>query len=240
MSTPAILRPSLVVAEIFGPTVQGEGPSIGRRCAFIRLGGCNLTCVWCDTPYTWDASRFDLRKEMQRMEVGDILTKVVDGGPERVVISGGEPLLQQDQEGWEVLLEALDSFLFPIEVETNGTKIPNAASLRYITQFNVSPKLAHSGDPEDKRIVPGALEALRDSGKAEFKFVCKTLDDVDQVAALVDKHQLDPRKVWIMPEGVDAATITVRLEGLADHAISHGFNLTTRLHVLAWGTKRGK
>ena len=240
MTTPVVLPPSLTVAEIFGPTVQGEGPSIGRRCSFIRLGGCNLTCKWCDTPYTWDGSRYDLRTEMRRMEIGDILTQVVDGAPERVVISGGEPLLQQEQEGWEVLLEALHSFLFPIEVETNGTKIPNAASLRYVTQFNVSPKLAHSGDPEDKRIVPAALTALRDTDRAEFKFVCQTLADIDKVAEVVDRYQLDPRRVWIMPEGTDAATVTVRLEGLADHAISQGFNLTTRLHVLAWGNTRKK
>ena len=59
----------LVVAEIFGPTWQGEGPSAGQVAAFVRLGLCNLTCAWCDTAYTWDRSRFDLRAELRRMRL---------------------------------------------------------------------------------------------------------------------------------------------------------------------------
>ena len=68
---------SLVVSEIFGPTIQGEGQYAGQLVAFIRLGGCNLACSWCDTPYTWDASRFDLRNEMTRTPVNEILERVL-------------------------------------------------------------------------------------------------------------------------------------------------------------------
>lgn len=62
---------SLVVSEVFGPTHQGEGPHAGQLCAFVRLMGCNLSCSWCDTPYTWDASRYDLKAEGHRMTVED-------------------------------------------------------------------------------------------------------------------------------------------------------------------------
>lgn len=239
-TAPAVLPPSLTVAEIFGPTVQGEGPNLGRRCSFIRLGGCNLTCSWCDTPYTWDASRYDLRQHMRRMEVEEIVNTVLDGWPQRIVISGGEPLLQQEQEGWFALLEALYGMGIPVEVETNGTRAPNARTEVLVSQFNVSPKLVHAGDPESKRIVPEALRALARSGKADFKFVCHDKADVDEVVALARTHGIPSHRVWVMPEGTDSDVITIHLRKIADHAISNLFNVTTRLHTLIWGDERGK
>ena len=62
----------LLISEIFGPTIQGEGKSIGQTASFIRLGGCNLHCVWCDTPYTWDAARYDLREELTKIDIREI------------------------------------------------------------------------------------------------------------------------------------------------------------------------
>ena len=62
-------KASLAVSEIFGPTLQGEGPSSGRRAMFLRLAGCNLSCSWCDTAYTWDWSRYDKKAEVTMMQV---------------------------------------------------------------------------------------------------------------------------------------------------------------------------
>lgn len=146
MSTVTLdLAHTLVVREVFGPTVQGEGPSTGRRCAFIRLGGCNLTCTWCDTPETWDARRFDLRATLTRTTVEDIVTRALDGLPDLIVITGGEPLLHQQQDGWRSLLGTLRAAGVETEVETNGTQEPDALTAQWITRFNVSPKLAHAG-----------------------------------------------------------------------------------------------
>ena len=66
----------LVVSEVFGPTVQGEGPSAGRLCGFVRLGRCNLACDFCDTGYTWDWDRYDAAVELTEMPVGDVLAKL--------------------------------------------------------------------------------------------------------------------------------------------------------------------
>ena len=74
--TPPWGSPVLVVAEVFGPTFQGEGPSAGRRAMFLRLGRCNLDCAWCDTPYTWDWSRFDPAVELHRRTVDDVMSEL--------------------------------------------------------------------------------------------------------------------------------------------------------------------
>src|SRR5438093_237600 len=110
---------TLLLSEVFAPTVQGEGPSMGRRCGFVRLGRCNLTCgaglgaTWCcDTPYTWDwkgllGSRFDPAKELQRCEPEEVLRKFDEEyDVDMVVITGGEPLLQRP-----ALLELCEGFV---------------------------------------------------------------------------------------------------------------------------------
>ncbi|MET7720659.1 7-carboxy-7-deazaguanine synthase QueE [Streptomyces mirabilis] len=231
---------TLVIREVFGPTVQGEGPSTGRRCSFIRLGGCNLTCQWCDTPETWDASRFDLRQTLTRRTVADIMDRAMQGDPDMVVITGGEPLLHQRTDGWRSLLWVLVCAGMEIEVETNGTQEPEEHTARWVTRFNVSPKLAHAGDPADKRIRPGALYALLETRKAVFKFVVRGLDDVREVQAFTAAHGIPPRLVWVMPEGIDTATLSARLGELADPAIAAGFNLSHRLHVAIWGDEKGR
>lgn len=231
---------TLVVREVFGPSVQGEGPSCGRRCSCIRLGGCNLTCTWCDTPETWDADRFDLRQTLTRTPVADIVTRALEGDPGMVFITGGEPLLHQHQDGWRSLLVVLLFAGVEIEVETNGTQAPTEHTARWVTRFNVSPKLAHAGDRAEKRIRPGALYTLLETGKAVFKFVCRDLADIREVQAFTTAHGIPPHLVWIMPEGTDTATLSGRLGEIADPAIAAGFNITNRLHVAIWGNEKGR
>ena len=88
----------LLVAETFGdkkPTFQGEGPSCGTPAVFIRLSRCNLTCSWCDTKYTWDWEHYDPRKESARLGVTALAEWALALSPGLVIITGGEPLLQQ-------------------------------------------------------------------------------------------------------------------------------------------------
>lgn len=239
-------RASLVLAEVFGPTIQGEGPSLGRRAAFIRLGGCNLHCSWCDTAYTWDATRHDLRAELTRRPVADVLAKVASYRVPLAIITGGEPLLHQGQDGWAALLDGLVGAGMEVEVETNGTTAPTPATRRRVTRFNVSPKLGHADtgrDPLEARIVPDALAVfahLAGRGRAAFKFVARHVDDVAEVQGLVKEHAIPADAVWIMPEGTSADTVLAGGRELADTALAAGFNITTRLHTLLWGSERAR
>jgi 7-cyano-7-deazaguanosine (preQ0) biosynthesis protein QueE len=226
----------LVLSEVFGPTFQGEGPSIGRRAGFVRLGRCNLDCSWCDTPYTWDWDRYDPAIELQHGSVESVLAQLAGMAPEIVVITGGEPLLQQRR--LIPLLEGCAEQGWPVEIETNGTIAPHEPVAGLVAQWNVSPKLANSGVAFERRIRPDALAALRATGRAVFKFVVADTADLDEVASVVDAHDLAP--VWIMPEGTEPAALLERARALSDPVLARGWNLTPRLHVLLWGDQRGR
>jgi organic radical activating enzyme len=233
------LEPRLIVAECFGvtkPTFQGEGPSCGMPALFIRLSRCNLTCDWCDTKYTWDWERFDIRKESKRQTTAALLAWALASDVELVVITGGEPLIQQ-----KTLIPLVQRLLAAgkrVEFETNGTLVPDPALLIDGVRFNVSPKLANSGVGENKRIVPTALEAFASSGRAAFKFVTRTVPELDEIGALVDRYGLAP--VYVMPEGTTVEGLIETTRALADAVAARRWHLTPRLHVLAFAQTRGR
>jgi 7-cyano-7-deazaguanosine (preQ0) biosynthesis protein QueE len=223
----------VIVSEVFGPTVQGEGPSLGRRCGFVRLGRCNLACDWCDTPYTWRWTDHDPAVELHEMADAEILQRLGPMNVDVVVISGGEPLLQQ--RDLESLVAALrDERGWHVEIETAGTIAPQLD----VDRWNVSPKLANSGNQRDRRFKPDVLRSFEATGRAAFKFVARDPADLDEVQQIVDSCGLT--NVWLMPEGVDPGALAARMRWLAPAAIERGWNLTTRLHVLLWGDERGR
>jgi 7-carboxy-7-deazaguanine synthase len=226
----------LVVSEVFGPTFQGEGPSLGRRAGFVRLGRCNLDCEWCDSAYTWDWSRFDSAAELRSLAIDDVVAQLDGMAPEVVVITGGEPLLQQRR--LLPLLQACAERGWPVEVETNGTRSPDDVLVPLVAQWNVSPKLSNSGVAATRAIRPHALAAFQATGRAVFKFVVADEDDLDEIARLVKLHGLAP--IWVMAEGTDPSTVLSRSRRLADAVLARGWNLTTRLHTLLWGDTRGR
>ncbi|WP_255528142.1 7-carboxy-7-deazaguanine synthase QueE [Streptacidiphilus sp. P02-A3a] len=208
----------------------------------MRLGGCNLTCRWCDTPYTWDwrgtsdtKIAYDPRAELHRRSVASVAEQVCALGVDLVVVSGGEPLSQQAR--LVPLVDQLTSRGLEIEIETNGTLAPHRALVAAGARFNVSPKLAHSGVRLDRRIRPAALRALAATPDVAFKFVCRDRSDLDEVADLVRRFALEP--VWIMPEGQHAEHVNEHLRNLVAAVVDRGWNLTTRLHILIWGQERG-
>ena len=232
--------PSLVVSEIFGPTFQGEGPSVGRRCSFLRLGGCNLHCSWCDTPYTWDwtgrnGKRYEPAVELRRMSATEVVASLDQTRTDMVVISGGEPLLQQ--KALLPILEIASKRGWWIEVETAGTVAPTAETTAHVSRFNVSPKLANSGNELERRYIPAALDALQATGKAAWKFVAQAVADLDEAGEWIELHNLEP--VYVMPEGVTVDALSRHSQAIAEAVVARGWNLTTRLHILLYGNRRG-
>jgi 7-carboxy-7-deazaguanine synthase len=226
----------LLVAEIFGPTFQGEGPSAGRLAAFVRLSRCQLSCAWCDTPYTWDRARYDLGDESRRMLQAEVwhAVKAIDAG--LVVITGGEPLLQQDRLVW--LADMCRATGRWTEIETNGAVVPSYGITGASRRFNVSLKLANSGMPAARRLRPKAIRSLASTGKAVWKFVVTSPADLDEITQLQQRYGLDP--IWVMPEGTTSDQILGRMRELAEPVLTRGWNLTPRLHTLLWEDARGR
>src|SRR6185312_15544062 len=112
---------------------------------FVRLAQCNLHCTWCDTKYTWDFANYDYEAEVSERPPEDVAATVNASVTRRVVLTGGEPLLQQ--RALERFFASLAADVV-VEVETNGTIAPTPATLARVNQWNVSPKLSTAGDAE--------------------------------------------------------------------------------------------
>lgn len=230
--------------EIFA-SLQGEGPSLGRPVAFVRLSRCNLACTWCDTAYTWrftgdnrphrDGLAFERSANQVRLDEAEVAARIVALGQDRLVITGGEPLLQGAALAQMVAL--LDGI--SVEIETNGTVAPHPALDSQVAQYNVSPKLAHSGNPANLALPPERLAAWATDPRAWFKFVVASPADLDEVLALVEAHAIPRERVYLMPEGTDSATLRERECWLAPLALEHGLRLTDRLHIHLFGDTRG-
>ncbi len=233
----------LQVNEIFGPTVQGEGKSAGKPVAFLRLANCNLHCIWCDTPHTWNwtgtpfkhPDKYDRKKEVHKMTTSEVLSKLTDTGMRALVISGGEPFLQQKQ-----LIELLDNLKglgWWVEVETNGTVPLNHEFMALVDQVNCSPKLAHSGDPQSLRIKPKVLDALAKYSKVNFKFVVSSKEDMTEIEPLITRYKF--RDVLLMPECQTKEELQDKEPWLRALCEQSGYTFCTRLSIIMSGTKRG-
>lgn len=240
-------------AEIFH-TLQGEGVSMGAPAVFVRLSLCNLHCLWCDTDHTWNFQGTPWKHEKDAvpgyakhrkedvilvMRPGEVAEIVRSYGCRRVVLTGGEPLLQEGE-----LLELMaalrgDGEEWFFEIETNGTILPGVEFLGAIGQMNVSPKLANSGMGEDLRLKPTVLAGLAATGKAWFKFVVRNEDDIAEIRELLERAGIPGNRVILMPEGRTVEALDGRAAWLAERCRDLHFRFSDRLHVRLWGDRRG-
>jgi 7-carboxy-7-deazaguanine synthase len=223
----------LLVSEVFGPTFQGEGPSIGKPCFFLRLGGCSIQCTWCDTRYSWDPKSPHYDPGVMRIEnvANKLLEMYSEHRVSRLVISGGEPM--QQAKSLDDLLYILHVF-DAIEMETSG-HVPLVPFSKDV-DFNVSPKLAHA-----QVKVTYNYDILKQyvQAKGRFKFVVNSTSDFVEIDQIVQNVHISPDQVYIMPLGVNRHDLMVRTQDIAAEVVKRGWNLTTRLHILVHGDKRG-
>jgi 7-carboxy-7-deazaguanine synthase len=239
--------------EIFH-TIQGEGVSAGCPAVFVRASRCNLHCVWCDTDHTWNFEgtpwphekdalpgyakhrKSDVTLELTPAEAA---RRILAFGCPRVVITGGEPLLQEDG-----FLEMIGHIRAEIpdcvfEVETNATRIPAPAFAAAVDQFNVSPKLANSGMAESLRLNEAALRFFAESPKAWFKFVVANPADLVEIQSLRSRFEIPGDRILLMPEGRTSPELDHKAPWLAETCRDLGFRFCDRLHVRLWGDRRG-
>lgn len=237
------------ISEEFS-SIQGEGMCTGVHSYFVRTGGCNLRCFWCDTPYTsW-------KPEMKQTEVSEIFQRIVADPARHVVITGGEPMLFPEPVA--ALIKLCNDIGKPVTIETNGTIYDSRVQPNL---WSVSPKLPSSAPTADNG--QGGSETLnlnarelhlkniecadlrmffkptQESTACQFKFVVTTPRDVEDVETLCVKHRVPKHLIWLMPEGRTAVEVLEKQKWVADLCKERGYNLSTRLHTLIWGARRG-
>jgi organic radical activating enzyme len=239
--------------EIFH-TLQGEGPSAGMPAVFIRTSRCNLHCVWCDSDATWNFVGTpwphikDTLPGYAKHHPADVTIdlapaeaarRILAFNCPRVVITGGEPLLQQAALLDMVRLIRHDRPDCVIEVETNATRTPTPEFAAAVDQFNVSPKLSNSGVAAPLRHQPEALAYFAGSPKAWFKFVVTSPADLMEIHQLRDRFGIPPERTLLMPEGRSAAELDRTAAWLAGLCRDLGLRFADRLHIRLWGDRRG-
>lgn len=239
--------------EIFF-TVQGEGRNVGLPSVFIRSSLCNLHCRWCDTDYTWNwegtpfvhdrdgepgYAKYRREELIVDLPVPTVAERAASHGCGNFVFTGGEPLLHETD--WVALMSALGR-RFPeahFEVETNGTRFPEAPFLAAIHQINVSPKLSHAGMSRERRVRPEVLRSLAGTGRADFKFVVDSPADLEEVREIVALSGIPVSRVFLMPQGISTGQLDARADWLVAWCQEHGFRFSDRLHVRLFGSRRG-
>lgn len=224
------------VSEIF-TSIQGEGSNIGKPAVFLRLALCNLSCEWCDTKYTWDWKNFDYEKEVKEMTVEQVLEQLLNAGVTHLVITGGEPMLQQ--KDLTQLLRALKQKRFYVEVETNGTIQPMVEMLGLVDQWNVSPKLENSKNTVAAREKPECYRFFNSLAATNFKYVIEDPVDFREVQQLAEKYEISTDKIVLMPEAQTKEELAERSKWLIDLCRREGYRFSTRLQVALWGSRRG-
>ena len=225
------------ISEIF-KSIQGEGTNAGKPSIFLRTAECNLKCTWCDTKYTWDWSSYDFSKHVMSMEISSVRKIVTSYGLSHLVVTGGEPLLQQN--ALADLLISMDDLNLFCEVETNGTLLPNTELIDLISQWNVSIKLSNSHNDSTLRERPSAIKSFVSLQTSYFKFVIVQPTDITEVLNLVDKYNIPADRVVLMPEGTTGKSVNDRGRWISEFCTKHGFRFSSRLHILLWGNEPGR
>ena len=224
------------ISEIF-ESIQGEGINAGKQAIFLRTAECNLKCTWCDTKYTWDWKNYDYAKEVKEISIKEIRKLIEQTTIRHLVITGGEPLMQQDD------LAELLTFLKPefyVEVETNCTIIPNNALSALVDQWNVSPKTKNSDNLLELCEKNECYSFFSKQKNCYFKYVVEDDNDLTEINNLISKYCLDKDKVLLMPQATTKSEIISREKIVSKLAKDSKLSYSPRMHVSMWGNQRGK
>jgi 7-carboxy-7-deazaguanine synthase len=207
----------LRVTEIFR-SIQGESTHAGRPCTFVRLTGCPMRCVWCDSEYTFTGG--------EHYSIDNILAQVTEFGCNLVEVTGGEPLAQK--EAFNLIARLCDEG-YEVLIETGG----------YVSTANVDPRakvildIKCPASGEEHRNDWSNIDRLR-ADKDEVKFVIADENDWLYARNLIKERDLASRTKAVL---ISPAWGQIDLQQLADWISSSGLNvrMQLQLHKYIWG-----
>ncbi|MBE4906476.1 7-carboxy-7-deazaguanine synthase QueE [Bacillus luteolus] len=236
------------VMEIFGPTIQGEGMVIGQKTMFVRTAGCDYSCSWCDSAFTWDGTGKEMTKQMEAEEIWNELTSLGGEGFSFVTISGGNPALLKNLS---FLIDLLKSNNIKIGLETQGSKWQDW--FLQIDELTLSPKPPSSGmvtDFEALDMIINNLSEGQTTQNTSLKVV--VFDDEDYNYAKKVHHRY-PHIPFFLQVGNENNKTSDNLKlvslllqkyewlinkTMLDHECKD-VKVLPQLHTYIWGNKRG-
>ncbi|WP_095589086.1 7-carboxy-7-deazaguanine synthase QueE [Actibacterium ureilyticum] len=233
---------TLRIAEVFGPTIQGEGALIGEPTVFVRAGGCDYRCAWCDSLHAVDSAHRHDWAAMTTEQVWDRVLDLSGGRPLTVSLSGGNPAIQDF--GPLIARGQAAGYRFACETQGSIAK-PWFGDLDTLV---LSPKPPSSGERVDWAAFDACLRAGQRAGQMVMKIVIFDQPDLDWARDAAARYPqlplyLQPGNPDVDPDQpVPPQALAERLEWLFDNTTGAGWfapRILPQLHVLIWGNKRG-
>ena len=240
-------KENIRISEIFGPTIQGEGVLIGQPTIFVRTGGCDYRCSWCDTLFAVESQYRHEWKDMSSKKIWAQVKRLSGGNPLMVSLSGGNPAIQP----LEPLILCGKSQGYTFALETQGSIARNW--FKNLDILTLSPKPPSSGMCMDWNLFEKCLVTAHDKPKIVLKFV--VFDEADYLYAKETAKRYEHLPVYLQPGNhtppspdnsapneIDLQGITNRMRWLANRVIEdRWFSVTVlpQLHVMLWGNVRG-
>lgn len=238
----------LSVAQSF-KSIQGEGPTMGKLSYFLQLSGCNLVCGGkgsekdnlLHNDAEWRCDAIDMWIKGTQCKIPDVIKQL--GGKKFIadlqngcglVISGGEPLLQQRSlKTFFKKLRVETEFIPHIEIETNGTIIPDPEIFEFVAQWNISPKLRNSGVELKERFNIDVISTLiYEMYDSYFKFVvCDYSDWMEVLKEWIIPFEISKNKVWLIPVAENKNQLIENSKEIIDICCQNNVNFSSRLQL---------
>jgi 7-carboxy-7-deazaguanine synthase len=236
------------VLEIFGPTIQGEGMVVGRKTMFVRTAGCDYSCAWCDSAFTWDGSAKD---EIERLTADEIITRLKDEGGNKfdhVTVSGGNPALLKNLHE---LIEPLHEQGIEVALETQGSRWQDWFTS--IDDLTISPKPPSSKMKTNWIVLDEIVARLKENGRLSNLSMKVVIFNEEDLVYAEEVHERYPDVPFFLQVGNDdleedksanlASHLLDQYEWLIDQVVDseklNHVRVLPQVHALVWGNKRG-
>ena len=237
------------VAEIFGPTIQGEGPNVGVKTLFVRVVGCDFNCSWCDSKFAWKADS-NTKRYTENALYAEILKRCKDTNTNNVVFTGGNPCLYDLSK----VVGLLGDEGIGIDVETQGSLLPDW--LKGVDNLVISPKAPSSGQPDvyenvmnwfmnnDIRI-PNVAFKIPIFNEEDFKFAEKYYELMEKLTWETHtkvKLYLSVGNTNTEEPGDISKRVLIDYEKLINKTMESGMSrvyVLPQVHTLVYGNKQG-
>ncbi|MGI8314952.1 7-carboxy-7-deazaguanine synthase QueE [Halobacillus mangrovi] len=236
------------VLEIFGPTIQGEGMVVGRKTMFVRTAGCDYSCAWCDSAFTWDGSAKD---EIERLTADEIIARLKEEGGDKfdhVTVSGGNPALLKHLHE---LIDPLHEQGIEVALETQGSRWQDWFTS--VDDLTISPKPPSSKMNTNWIVLDEIVARLKDNGRLSNLSLKVVIFNDEDLTYAEEVHERYPDVPFFLQVGNDdleeekptnlASHLLDQYEWLIDKVVDseklNHVRVLPQVHALVWGNKRG-